>query len=92
MLMIPFSVVSKPLLTLGDAVAYFLDEPDPTTSPINGAFPKSSQASVTTPHNRFRRPNAWQPKRHSWFSAVTSVQCLGCILLLVNKHPLVPTS
>ena len=67
---------SRPLLTLGDAIASFLNKPDPATKNICLAdkyfFRKKIwQESVLT----------WKPKRHRWLRAASITRWLVCNVL-----------
>lgn len=70
---------SQPLLTVGDAIASFLNEPDPTTKHICLAdrffFQKKGwQAKMLT----------WKPERHRWYRAASIMRWLVCNSLWVN--------
>lgn len=64
----------RPLTTLGDAIASFLDEPDPTTK--NQCLAEQNHFH----HKREWRPVAleWKGKGHSWFSAASPSRWLLC--------------
>ena len=67
---------SRPLLTMGDAIASFLNELDPATKNICLAdkyfFRKKIwQENVLT----------WKPKRHRWFRAASTTRWLLCNVL-----------
>jgi hypothetical protein len=67
------------LVTLGDAVASFLNDPDPTTAGMCMSTKKDvfkvGQDLSTYP------AKPWSPKRHFWFNAVSLKRWLTCNIL-----------
>lgn len=68
---------SEPLVTLGDAIASFLDRPDMTT-----------EGNCVVGKTRFVKnrswgllPSRWTPKRSRWFGAASSRRWLVCNIL-----------
>ena len=67
---------SRPLMTVGDAIASFLNEPDPATK------------NICLADKYFFRKNPWQErtlswksKRHRWFRAASITRWLACYVL-----------
>ena len=67
----------QPLTTLGDALASFLDDPDPTT-----------KGQCLAGRDHFQRHKTWKPlamkwkpQSHSWFSSASGLRWLVCNLL-----------
>lgn len=83
----------QPLVIVGDAIASFLNEPDPATKNICMAdkyfFRKESwQARIVTQSKRKRhrwfqdaRILTWKPKRHRWLRAASKTRWLVCNVL-----------
>lgn len=72
------------LVTIGDAVASFLYDPDPTTAGIC----LSSKSSIQSNKWKLQPAKPWNPKRHFWFRAASIKRWLTCNILCV--FPLSP--
>ncbi|KAL8635766.1 MAG: hypothetical protein Q9228_006781, partial [Teloschistes exilis] len=79
MLLMIYQRDSEPLVTLGDAVASFLDEPDCTTRDncvttkyhfMNGTWTKGSKP--------------WETQEHRWFKAASRKRWLVCNILCIT--------
>jgi hypothetical protein len=68
------------LVTIGDAVASFLYDPDPTTTGICLSSKSSIQA---TKKWKLQPAKPWHPKRHFWFRAASIKRWLICNILCV---------
>ena len=76
---------SQPLVTLGDAIESFLQEPDPTTEGMclagkanfNSAWHESSSNSSAWTN----KPIEWSNGRHWWFSSASLKRWLVCNIL-----------
>ncbi|KAI4197238.1 MAG: hypothetical protein LQ350_006069 [Teloschistes chrysophthalmus] len=70
---------SEPLVTLGDAMASFLDEPDPTTR----------ENCLATKYHFVNRawtkgPRRWESQEHRWFKAASRKRWLFCNVLCIT--------
>ena len=65
------------LVTLGDAIASFLDEPDPTTTGIC----LSTRADICAGRWKNQPAKQWVSKRHFWFKAASIKRWLTCNVL-----------
>jgi len=77
-----FMIQSPPLLTLGDAVASFMENPDETTRGI-GVVSKSDFASEAGTEHRIwpTRPKPWAQSRERWLTAVGVTRVVLSVLL-----------
>jgi hypothetical protein len=69
------------LVTLGDAVASFLDFPDPSTE---GMCIVSKAQILKGAWKQRRTPKSYRPKRHFWFRAASLKRWLVCNILYAN--------
>lgn len=67
------------LVTIGDAIASFLDRPDTTTTGSCLAGKEDFQKSWQ------RMPMRWELKTHHWFRAASKKRWLSCNILWVNS-------
>ena len=67
---------SRPLLTVGDAIASFLNEPDLATKNICLTDKKIFRKKLWQ-----KRILTWKPKRHRWFRAASITRWLVCNVL-----------
>ena len=67
---------SKPLVTLGDAISSFLDEPDTTTEGQCLAA-----KDVFQQHKWVRGPRPWATRTFTWFSSASLTSWLVCNIL-----------
>ena len=65
------------LVTIGDAIASFLDEPDPTTAGIC----LSTREDIRKGKWKNQPAKQWVPKRHFWFKAASIKRWLTCNIL-----------
>jgi hypothetical protein len=77
MLLTFWKLKEPPLVTVGDAVASFLDKPDPSTVGIC----LSTKHSIVNREWRDQVPKMWAPKRHFWFKAASTKRWLTCNFL-----------
>lgn len=76
------------LVTIGDAMASFLEVPDPTTAGLclstrNSTFkkPKSTNNREQGRNPNRKRAKRWLPKRHFWFQTASKTRWLDCNML-----------
>jgi hypothetical protein len=76
---------SEPLVTLGDTIASFLDEPDQMTlnACLAGKDDLSNNVVEGQPLERSwgMEPITWAPRRRFWFSAASALRWLVCNIL-----------
>jgi len=65
------------LVTIGDAVASFLEQPDPTTAGIC----LSTKRDIVKGEWKKKIEKRWVPKRHFWFRAASIKRWLTCNIL-----------
>jgi hypothetical protein len=65
------------LVTVGDAVASFLYDPDPTTKGIC----LSTKLDIQGNRWKLQVAKQWQPKKHFWFRAASVKRWLICNIL-----------
>ena len=80
MILVVLEGESRPMVTVGDAIASFLNEPDPATknlclADINFFRNESSQTGSLV----------WKPERHRWFRAASIRRWLICNILWVIR-------
>lgn len=85
MLFVAFGLREAPLITIGDAVASFLDSPDSTTQNLCLLSKKAvTTKKIWEPNRAFIQPLAAQEECYRWSSAVSTRRwVLGTIILLV---------
>jgi len=67
------------LVTIGDAVASFLYDPDPTTKGIC----LSTKSDIQNDRWKLQPAKPWNPTRHFWFRAASVKRWLICNILYV---------
>jgi hypothetical protein len=70
------------LVTIGDAIASFLDKPDPTTAGIC----LSTREDIRKGKWKNEAAKRWVPKRHFWFKAASIKRWLTCNILQVASN------
>jgi hypothetical protein len=65
------------LVTIGDAVASFLKDPDPTTEGIC----LSTKMDIQKKKWKLQTAKPWAPKKHFWFRAASVKRWLICNIL-----------
>jgi hypothetical protein len=70
------------LVTIGDAIASFLDKPDPTTAGIC----LSTQEDIQKGKWKNQAAKRWIPKRHFWFKAASIKRWVICNFLQVTSN------
>ncbi|KAK5424915.1 hypothetical protein LTR83_000506 [Exophiala xenobiotica] len=74
-----------PLLTVGDAVASFLEKPDHTTKAVglvSGSEIRSIE-SGSSKYTQIRQPTRYDARRRRWAKAVSARRWLVCLLLYI---------
>ena len=70
------------LVTIGDAIASFLDKPDPTTVGIC----LSTKYSIGHGKWKAKSPRMWKPRRRFWFKAASTKRWITCNFLYVFEE------
>ena len=75
--LIAWNTDPQPLVTVGDAITSFLDEPDATTRNKCNIAKTRFEGS-----NRWQYiPTEWRPMRRRWFRAASNRRCFVCNIL-----------
>lgn len=70
------------IVTVGDAIATFIENPDPTTEGMCLA----TKSDVTSERWRLKRPIPWVSTQHYWFRAASWTRWTVCNLLWIPPH------
>ncbi|KUJ12911.1 uncharacterized protein LY89DRAFT_721741 [Mollisia scopiformis] len=86
MILTALKINEPTLVTIGDAIASFLQEPDPTTEGLC----LSNKIDFQNKKWALRTPKQWKPKKHFWFRPASVKRWLTCnILGVLALHLLV---